>query len=132
MTFQILSPPDLRVKAAMMPVPVLLGFQIGMIPPAGEALARGEQAREEAGVYFTNIEAFRKAITPRRLELLNIIKTARPGSINQLASLVRRNIKNVAEDVKLLSQVGLLETKEVRNRIAPQVDYDEIDLRIAV
>jgi predicted transcriptional regulator len=65
----------------------------------GEAPARGEQVREEAGVYFTNIEAFRKAITPRRLELLNIIETARPGSINQLASLVRRNIKNVAEDV---------------------------------
>jgi predicted transcriptional regulator len=87
---------------------------------------------EEASVYFTNIEAFRKAITPRRLELLNIIKTARPGSINQLASLVHRNIKNVAGDVKLLSQVGLLETKKVCNRIAPQVYYDEIDLRIAV
>ena len=98
----------------------------------GEALARGEQVGEEAGVYFTNIEAFRKAITPRRLALLNIIKTTRPGSINQLASLARRNIKNVAEDVKLLSQVGLLKTKEVGNCIAPQVDYDEIDLRIAV
>ena len=98
----------------------------------GEALARGEAVREEAGIYFTSIEAFRKAITPRRLELLNIIKTARPGSINQLASLARRNIKNVAEDVKLLSQVGLVETKKAENRLAPQVDYDEIDLRIAV
>lgn len=98
----------------------------------GEALARGGQARQEAGVYFTNIEAFRKAITPRRLELLSIIKTTRPASINQLASLARRNIKNVAEDIKLLSQVGLLETKKVHNRVALQVDYDEIDLRIAV
>ncbi len=99
---------------------------------AGEALVRGETVREETGIYFTSIEAFRKAITPRRLELLNIIKTARPGSINQLASLARRNIKNVAEDIKLLAQVGLLETKEVHNRVVPQVDYDEIDLRIAV
>ena len=98
----------------------------------GEALARGEQVREESGVYFTNIEAFRKAITPRRLALLNIIKTARPGSINQLASLAPRNIKNVAEDVKLLSQVGRPETKEERNCIAPHADYDEIDLPIAV
>jgi len=98
----------------------------------GEALAQGEQVGEGTGVYFTNIEAFRKAITPRRLELLNIIKTAKPGSINQLASLARRNIKNVAEDIKLLSQVGLLETKAEHNRVAPRVDYDEIDLRIAV
>jgi len=29
-------------------------------------------------------------------------------------------------------QAGLLETKEVRNSIAPQVGYDEIGLRIAV
>jgi len=98
----------------------------------GEALARGKAVSQEAGIYFTSIEAFRKAITPRRLELLNLIKTARPESINQLASLAGRNIKNVAEDVKLLSQVGLLETKEAENRVEPQVDYDEIDLRIAV
>lgn len=29
-------------------------------------------------------------------------------------------------------QAGFLETKEVHNRVAPQVNYDEIDLRIAV
>lgn len=99
---------------------------------AGEALIRGKEVHEEAGVYFTNIEAFRKAITPRQLELLNIIKTSRPGSINELASLAGRNVKNVAEDTKLLAQVGLLEIKEVQNRVAPEVDYDEIDVRIAV
>lgn len=98
----------------------------------GEALERGQKVHKETGVYFTSIEAFRKAITPRRLELLNLIKTAKPVSINQLASLARRNIKNVAQDVKLLAQVGLLETSAAGNRVAPQVDYDEIDLRIAV
>ena len=48
----------------------------------GEALARGEQVGEEAGVYFTNIEAFRKAITPRRLALLNIIRP--PGLVRSI------------------------------------------------
>jgi predicted transcriptional regulator len=66
------------------------------------------------------------------MELLHIIKTARPVSINQLAALAHRNIKNVAEDVKLLSQVGLLETTEIDNRLKPHVDYEEINLRIAV
>ena len=98
----------------------------------GEALTRGKQVREEAGVFFTSIEAFRKAITPRRLELLNIIKATRPASIRELASLAHRNIKNVAEDTKLLAQVGLLEIREVGNRAAPQVEYDEIDVRIAI
>ena len=99
---------------------------------AGEALARGETVREETGIYFTSIEAFRRAITPRRMELLHIIKTTRPKSINQLAKFARRNIKNVAGDVKFLAQVGLVETEMADNRLAPQVDYDEIDLRIAV
>ena len=78
------------------------------------------------------IEAFRKAITPRRLELLNVIKASRPRSINELALLARRNIKNVAEDTRLLAQVGLLEINEIQNRVTPKVDYDEIDVRVAV
>ena len=68
----------------------------------GEALARGDEVQEEAGVYFTNIEAFRKAITPRRLQLLNVIKASKPGSINELALIAGRNIKNVAEDINCL------------------------------
>lgn len=99
---------------------------------AGEALARGEVVREEAGIYFTSLEAFRKALTPKRLELLHLIKTTRPSSINHLAKLARRNIKNVAEDVKCLSQIGLVETEAAGRSSAPRVEYDEIDLRIAV
>ena len=117
-----------RIKIGFKDINAVLGDFV----ETGEALARGEEVREEAGVYFTNIEAFRRAITPRRLELLNVIKTSRPGSINELALLARRNIKNVAEDMKLLAQVGLLEIEEVQNRVAPHVDYDEIDVRIAV
>lgn len=99
---------------------------------AAEALTRGETVREETGIYFTTIEAFRRAITPRRMELLHIIKKTKPKSINQLAKFACRNIKNVAEDVKFLAQVGLVETETANNRLVPQVDYDEIDLRIAV
>lgn len=99
---------------------------------AGEALARGEVVKEETGTYFTSLEAFRKALTPKRLELLHLIKTARPSSINHLAKLAHRNIKNVAEDVKYLSQIGLVETEAIGRSSAPRVGYDEIDLRIAV
>jgi len=109
-----------------------IGTALDAFVESGEALTRGEEVREEAGVYFTNIEAFRKAVTPRRLELLNVIKKTRPSSINELASLAHRDIKNVAEDIKLLAQVGLLDLNEVQNRMAPEVDYDEIDVRIAV
>lgn len=99
---------------------------------AGEALARGEIVGREEKVSFVSVEAFRKALTPRRLELLHVVKTANPDSINQLAVLLGRNIKNVTDDVRFLNQIGLLEAEGKSNRSTPKVDYDEIDLRIAV
>ncbi len=98
----------------------------------GEELARGEEMRAEDRVSFVSVEAFRKALTPRRLELLHAVKAGKPSSINQLAGMVKRDIKNVADDVRFLVQVGLLETRQEDNRLAPRVGYDEIDLRIAM
>jgi len=42
------------------------------------------------------------------------------------------SIKNVSEDVKFLSQVGLIERKDSANRMSARVNYDKILLEIAV
>ncbi|MDD5772816.1 MAG: hypothetical protein PHX78_05035 [bacterium] len=98
----------------------------------GESIERGEMIKEETGVYFTSFEAFRKALTPKRLELLRIIKAKKPSSINELARMINRDIKNVADDVKYLGQMGLIEKTETNRKIAPTIDYDKISLEIAV
>lgn len=98
----------------------------------GEAIERGEKVRRETGVYFTSLEAFRKALTPKRLELLHVIKTKNPSSINELARMAKRDIKNVADDVKYLEQIGLVEKKETDRKTKPVVKYDRIALEIAV
>lgn len=97
-----------------------------------EAIKRGEKAKKETGVYFTSFEAFRKALTPKRLELLHVIKTKKPFSINQLARLANRDIKNVAEDVKYLVQIGLVERKCTEKEVSPSINYDRILLDIAI
>ncbi len=98
----------------------------------GEAIGRGEKVKKDAGVYFTSLEAFRKALTPKRLELLHIAKTKKPSSINELARMAKRDIKNVADDVKYLEQIGLIEKKETDRKTKPVVKYDQIALEIAV
>lgn len=101
----------------------------------GVAVERGEKVKREVGIYFENIAAFRKALTPKRLELLHLIKTRRPKSLQEIARFARRNVKNIATDIDLLTQLGLIETaksKTGRKEIASQVDYDAIELRIAV
>ena len=96
-----------------------------------EAIDWGEKVKKETGIYFTSFKAFRKALTPKRLELLHIIKTKKPSSINQLASIAKRDIKNVAEDVKYLAQIGLIEKKKAKREITPSIEYDKILLEIA-
>ena len=97
-----------------------------------EAIDRGEKVKKETGVYFTSFKVFRKALTPKRLELLHIIKAKKPSSINQLASIAKRDIKNVAEDVKHIAQIGLIEKKKAKREITPSIGYDKILLEIAV
>lgn len=100
----------------------------------GEAIERGEKLKpvKDPEIYFTSFEAFRKALTPKRLELLHIIKTQKPSSINDLARMLKRDIKNVAEDVKYLRQIGFIEVKSVEKKTMPIITYDKINLEIAV
>lgn len=99
----------------------------------GESIERGESVKEQPhGVYFTNLDAFRKALTQKRLELLHIIRIEKPESLHQLARFVHRDIKNVSVDVRYLAQIGLVELKEKGKNIYPTVDYEKIELDIAV
>lgn len=95
---------------------------------------KGERLAPVKGpqIYFTSFEVFRKALTPKRLELLHIIKNQKPSSINELARMAKRDVKNVADDVKYLDQIGLIETKETGRKTTPRISYDKIALEIAV
>src|SRR4030065_1128957 len=77
-----------------------------------EAIERGEKVKKRTGVYFTSMEAFRKVLTVRRMDLLHLIREAKPAAPHELARLAQRNIKNVSAAVKYLAQVGLVELKD--------------------
>jgi len=98
----------------------------------GEAVKRGEKTKKETGVYFTSLEAFRKALTPQRFNLLRLIREGEPASLHELARLAQRNIKNVSEDVKYLNEIRQIELKDTVNNISTRVTYDKIMLEIAV
>ena len=100
-----------------------------------KAIDRGENVKKEAGIYFEDIEAFRKALTPRRLELLRLIKKHHPKTLHQLSRLADRDIKNVTQDIGLLKNLGLLSTRKEktgRKEVSPAVNYDAIELMITV
>ena len=101
----------------------------------GEAIEKGIEVKREKAIYFESIEGFRKALTPKRLELLHTIREKQPGSIQELARLSKRDIKSVATDITLLEDLGLIDTKRKkvgRRESKPTVNYDRINLEITV
>ncbi len=101
----------------------------------GEAIERGEQVKKEKGVYFESIEGFRRALTPKRLELLHLIKQRHPKSLQELARMSSRDMKSIVTDIGILEGLDLIDmkrNKEGRRETMPTVGYDKIALEIAV
>lgn len=91
--------------------------------------------RKRPATYFVSLEAMRRVLTPKRLELLHIIREEQPDSIYELAQIAKRDLKNVQEEVTLLARMGLVslrKTNVARERIAPRVDYDHLQLDIPI
>ena len=98
-------------------------------------LERGAKVKKESGIYCENLAAFRRVITEKRLEMLHVIKERHPSSVYELAKMLDRDIKNVNMDLEYLKEVGLVEikrSKEKRERVIPEVNYDAIELLVAV
>ena len=102
---------------------------------AFEKVRRGKKIDKSRGIYFTSLEAMRKVLTEKRLELLHVIKEQEPDSVYELSKLVKRDIKNINSDLELLKNMGLVsvsKTRKGRERIIPRVNYDKIQLEIGV
>ena len=70
-------------------------------------------------------------LTPKRLELLFSLGGQRIESINNLARKTRRDVKNVYQDLKLLSKLGFVIFKKMGKRnIIPETLIEEITLLI--
>ena len=79
---------------------------------------------------FETIEVYRKTLTPKRLEILEVTKTKKPKTISELAKLTKRDFKNVYTDVKFLEGYDLIKLKKTNLGLMPNVIYDEIDIKI--
>src|SRR4030066_1924040 len=78
---------------------------------AGTAIERGEKVKKEKGVYFESIEGFRKALTPKRLELLHLLKEKRPKSLQELSRFAKRDMKSIVTDIKILESLDLIDIR---------------------
>jgi len=102
---------------------------------AARAIEKGKKPKKETGVFFESIVGFSKALTPKRLELLHMIKSKKPKSLQELARFAKRDMKSIVTDIKILEELELVDMKrkeDGRKETTPTVDYDKIDLEIAI
>jgi predicted transcriptional regulator len=92
--------------------------------------------KRKVGTYFTSLEAARNFLTPKRLELMHVIKEKNPKSLYELAKLTKRNFPSIVRDVEILERHGLIRlTKQAANprkKVYPEVPYDKIHLSIEI
>lgn len=98
-------------------------------------IAKGEDVKNRSTLSFESLKAMRTFITDERLRILKVVRKHHPGSIYELAKLLKRDTKNVNDDVRFLADLGLIdlkESKDGRRRTTPTVDYQKIMVEIPV
>jgi len=69
---------------------------------------------------FTDIKLLRNLLSNEKARILYTLKSKSPESIYQLAKILKRDLKSVRQDLKLLERFGFLEfvEKKTGNRIS--------------
>lgn len=77
---------------------------------------------------FENASTLMKTLSPKRLELLQVLHMLGETSIRRLAKELDRDYSNVYQDVKSLAQIGLILESEGRYSVPWEAIVTEIPL----
>ena len=86
----------------------------------------GDDVETYSGIGFESMSELLAVFTPKRWELIEVLKQNGPCSINALAKMLGRNYKNVHTDVKALMVLDVIQVDEGKKISIP---WDEIDVR---
>ena len=91
---------------------------------------RGEKSEFD----FSGIAELRQLLSNEKARLLYVVKNQKPGSIYDLAKLLKRDFKSVSKDVRLLEKFGFItltpETKGKRKKLKPVIAIDKLQISI--
>jgi predicted transcriptional regulator len=77
-----------------------------------QAFDQGKRIKAISGTYFESMQAVRKFLTDKRLEVWRTIRDRKPASISELAKILKRDFKSIHSDVMLLESIGLIKLKK--------------------
>lgn len=77
-----------------------------------EQIKSGKKVPPQKGTYIADVETARSIFTESRMKIIQLLKTKEPQSIYALAKLLKRDFKNVYDDVTFLNQLGIIGIEE--------------------
>lgn len=89
----------------------------------------GKSLEPRRGIYLADAATARAIFTDSRLAIIRTLKSKEPKSIYALAKILKRDFKNVYNDISFLSQLGLVaieESKSGRKQKKPVLCCDRI------
>ncbi len=96
-----------------------------------EALERGDAVASTPTLSFTSHDDLMATLTPRVLDVIEAIRQEEPGSINETARVVNRDVKNVHEELSRLAQLGIIFFEEDGQRKRPVVWFDDLVITLS-
>ena len=96
---------------------------------------KGKYKEYPSTVSFANLTLLRKILSPRRVQLMSVIKHKKPESIYELAKMVNRERKSVITDINILNELGFVKLKRYhkeREIVKPEVNFEEIDIGVKI
>jgi predicted transcriptional regulator len=97
------------------------------------AIARGERKRSsgEPKIWFTSMRSLAEVLSDDNRALLQLIREAKPESLNQLAALTGRAPSNLSRTLKTMARYGLVELRRHERQVRPIAKVSEFVIRAA-
>jgi len=85
------------------------------------AIAKGEikPRASDPQIWFTSMRSLSQVLSDENRALLDVIRTAQPASISELAIITGRKQSNLSRTLKTMSRYGLVEMEKHERSIRP-------------
>tara|TARA_Y100000310_G_scaffold342208_1_gene444295 strand:+ start:520 stop:852 length:333 start_codon:yes stop_codon:yes gene_type:complete len=70
-------------------------------------------------IVFTDAKLARKMLTPRKAELLEIIKISKPESLKELATITKRKKQAIERDIQDLKDMEVISLERTGRKVRP-------------
>ena len=87
------------------------------------AIARGKLKPKPSDprIWFTSMRSLSQVLSDENRALLEVIRTARPASISELAEITGRKQSNLSRTLKTMSRYGLVRMERADRQVRPIV-----------